>query len=268
MGLFPGDLHDHRGEGRSEGHAETPRSASATTRRLDFRLAHGGAVGNDQAAQGRRPAEVIRRGRRRSARPASSTSRSPSSTRRSAARAQLPRLLLQHRLRNIAEEGLRRRRDGVQEGDRAEARSRARRGRASPTSTTPRTRPTLRSRRAPRPPRSGGGGTAAAARRRWRTRAPARSTTRASSSGTPASSPRPRRSSRRRPRPIRTFGRAWYRLGMANVNLGDMPGAVSAFEAYLKAAPTGAPRRRGQGVHRGDEEVGPEVAAIGAWRLG
>ena len=32
---------------------------------------------------------------------------------------------------------------------------------------------------------------------------------------------------------------AQYRLGMANVNLGDMPGAVSAFEAYLKAAPTG-----------------------------
>ena len=26
---------------------------------------------------------------------------------------------------------------------------------------------------------------------------------------------------------------------MANLNLGDMPGAVAAFEAYLKAAPTG-----------------------------
>jgi tetratricopeptide (TPR) repeat protein len=32
---------------------------------------------------------------------------------------------------------------------------------------------------------------------------------------------------------------AQYRLGMANVNLGDMAGAVSAFEAYLKAAPSG-----------------------------
>ena len=26
---------------------------------------------------------------------------------------------------------------------------------------------------------------------------------------------------------------------MANVNLGDMPGAVTAFEGYLKAAPDG-----------------------------
>ena len=32
---------------------------------------------------------------------------------------------------------------------------------------------------------------------------------------------------------------AQYRLGMANVNLGDMTGAVAAFEAYLKAAPSG-----------------------------
>ena len=32
---------------------------------------------------------------------------------------------------------------------------------------------------------------------------------------------------------------AQYRLGMANINLGDMPGAVAAFENYLKAAPTG-----------------------------
>ena len=32
---------------------------------------------------------------------------------------------------------------------------------------------------------------------------------------------------------------AQYRLGMANVNLGDMAGAVGAFEAYLKAAPSG-----------------------------
>lgn len=32
---------------------------------------------------------------------------------------------------------------------------------------------------------------------------------------------------------------AFYRLGMADVNLGDMPGAVAAFEGYLKAAPDG-----------------------------
>jgi len=35
------------------------------------------------------------------------------------------------------------------------------------------------------------------------------------------------------------YADAFYRLGMANVNLGDMPGAISAFEGYLKAAPTG-----------------------------
>jgi tetratricopeptide (TPR) repeat protein len=36
-----------------------------------------------------------------------------------------------------------------------------------------------------------------------------------------------------------TYADAHYRLGMANLNLGDMAGAVSAFEGYLKAAPTG-----------------------------
>jgi len=36
-----------------------------------------------------------------------------------------------------------------------------------------------------------------------------------------------------------TYADAHYRLGMANLNLGDMPGAVTAFEGYLKAAPTG-----------------------------
>ncbi len=36
-----------------------------------------------------------------------------------------------------------------------------------------------------------------------------------------------------------TYADAHYRLGMANLNLGDMPGAATAFEAYLKAAPTG-----------------------------
>jgi Tfp pilus assembly protein PilF len=36
-----------------------------------------------------------------------------------------------------------------------------------------------------------------------------------------------------------TYSDAHYRLGMANLNLGDMPGAITAFEGYLKAAPTG-----------------------------
>jgi tetratricopeptide (TPR) repeat protein len=36
-----------------------------------------------------------------------------------------------------------------------------------------------------------------------------------------------------------TYGDAHYWLGMANLNLGDTPGAVTAFEGYLKAAPSG-----------------------------
>lgn len=35
------------------------------------------------------------------------------------------------------------------------------------------------------------------------------------------------------------YADAYYRLGMAQVNLGDMNGATAAFEGYLKAAPTG-----------------------------
>jgi len=35
------------------------------------------------------------------------------------------------------------------------------------------------------------------------------------------------------------YSDAHYRLGMADLNLGDMPGAIAAFEGYLKVAPTG-----------------------------
>ncbi|HEX7086475.1 MAG TPA: tetratricopeptide repeat protein [Vicinamibacterales bacterium] len=35
------------------------------------------------------------------------------------------------------------------------------------------------------------------------------------------------------------YGEAYYRLGMAHVNLGEMDAAVTAFEGYLKAAPDG-----------------------------
>lgn len=44
------------------------------------------------------------------------------------------------------------------------------------------------------------------------------------------------------------YSDAHYRLGMANLNLGDMPGAVAAFEAYLKAAPTGEHAEQVKGV--------------------
>jgi tetratricopeptide (TPR) repeat protein len=36
-----------------------------------------------------------------------------------------------------------------------------------------------------------------------------------------------------------SMAEACYQLGMANLNTGDMPGAVAAFEGYLKAAPNG-----------------------------
>jgi Tfp pilus assembly protein PilF len=45
-----------------------------------------------------------------------------------------------------------------------------------------------------------------------------------------------------------TYADAHYRLGMANLNLGDMAGAAAAFEAYLKAAPTGQYAEQVKGV--------------------
>jgi predicted Zn-dependent protease len=70
-------------------------------------------------------------------------------------------------------------------------------------------------------------------------------TTRASSSGTPParrpttrlaprSSPRRRKSSMRRRKVDPKFGQAWYLLGKANINLGDFAGAVAAYEGYLQ----------------------------------
>lgn len=44
------------------------------------------------------------------------------------------------------------------------------------------------------------------------------------------------------------YADAHYRLGMANLNLGDMPGAVAAFEGYLKAAPTGEYAEQVKGI--------------------
>ena len=45
-----------------------------------------------------------------------------------------------------------------------------------------------------------------------------------------------------------SYADAHYRLGMANLNLGDMPGAVAAFEGYLKAAPTGEYAEQVKGI--------------------
>ena len=44
------------------------------------------------------------------------------------------------------------------------------------------------------------------------------------------------------------YSDAHYRLGMANLNLGDMPGAAAAFEGYLKAAPTGEYAEQVKGI--------------------
>lgn len=44
------------------------------------------------------------------------------------------------------------------------------------------------------------------------------------------------------------YSDAHYRLGMANLNLGDMPGAIAAFEGYLKAAPTGEYAEQVKGI--------------------
>ena len=44
------------------------------------------------------------------------------------------------------------------------------------------------------------------------------------------------------------YADAHYRLGMANLNLGDMAGAATAFEGYLKAAPTGEHAEQVKGI--------------------
>jgi tetratricopeptide (TPR) repeat protein len=44
------------------------------------------------------------------------------------------------------------------------------------------------------------------------------------------------------------YADAHYRLGMANLNLGDMPGAAAAFEGYLKAAPSGEYAEQVKGI--------------------
>ncbi len=41
---------------------------------------------------------------------------------------------------------------------------------------------------------------------------------------------------------------AHFRLGMANVNLGQLPDAVKAFEEYLKLAPTGENAELAKGI--------------------
>ena len=74
--------------------------------------------------------------------------------------------------------------------------------------------------------------------RRWRP-APRRPTTRASSSSTPASSPKRRTQFEAATKADPTMGMAHYQLGMTSLNLGQIPEAVAALEAYLKVDPNG-----------------------------
>ena len=126
-------------------------------------------------------------------------------------------------------------RRGLQEGHRAQARSRATRWRTSPTSTTPRRSWISRSRRRARPD------SAAAARpaRRRRWRQPDVALQRGRHPLEPGQVSRGQGQVRGAAKADPSNAEAQYRLGMANVNLGDMAGATAAFEAYLKAAPNG-----------------------------
>ena len=67
-----------------------------------------------------------------------------------------------------------------------------------------------------------------------------RSSTRALCCGTAARSPKPRRPGRARFRRIPITPSRTYQLGMALVNEGNLAGAATEFETYLKLAPDGS----------------------------
>ena len=159
----------------------------------------------------------------------------------------LLRLLLQHRLLGDAEEGLRQGRSGVQEGDRAEAGRR--RGLQRP------------GQRLQRDQRKFDEAAAASAKATELAAAPARQpaaaaatptrcSTRASSSGTRARSPRRRSSSKAAIAANPNHAEAHYQLGMALVNEGNLAGAATEFETYLKLAPTGPNAATAKGIAR------------------
>ena len=106
-GPLPRRLHDHRGEGAAEGHA---RCEGQHRRQPAARVPAGARLRRKRrdGGKGRRAAEVVR-GRRRvqQGRQVRRVDRQVQRGARAAARVR--RLLLQHRLREHAEEGLRRR---------------------------------------------------------------------------------------------------------------------------------------------------------------
>ena len=145
----------------------------------------------------------------------------------------MQRLLLQHRLQLHAEEGIRQGRRSVQEGDRDQGRRRQR---------VQRPREPLQ--RAAEIRRGGEGereGNANSPRpaRRAAAATPTRSSTRASSSGTAARLPKRRSRFEAAIAANPNHAEAHYQLGMALVNEGNMAGAATEFETYLKLAPSG-----------------------------
>ena len=160
------------------------------------------------------------------------------------AQRELLRLLLQHRVLGVAEEGLRQGGSGVQEGDRDQAG--LRRGLQRPGERLQR-HAQVRSGRDGE--RQGDG----VERRRGRRPAaaaetPTRCSTRASSCGTPGRSPRRRSSSKAPIAANPNHAESHYQLGMALVNEGNLAGATTEFETYLKLAPEGPNAATAKGI--------------------
>ena len=228
---------------------------------IDIKLAPAAGGNAEAGGQGRRPPEGLRGGRR--AQQGRQVRRVDCEVQRSrGTAAELLRLLLQHRLREHAEEGLGGGRSGVQEGDRAE-------GGALPRLERPGQR--LQHPEQDRPCARGQRQGVDVRRRRGRRQpaaawTPAAYITKGLSSGTRKSSPRRRRSSTRRRRPTRNSvkpGICWARPTSTS---GDFAGAVAAFEGYLQARADRRARRRSEEEHRAAAAAAQEVAVNAAPR--
>ena len=248
IGLFPGEYSDHRGEGRRhDGHH---RHAGLDRREPGD---HDPKIGSGGTVSGSWPRKRPRcRSRLTKASPLSKAGDFDGSIAKfNEAIAQAPncaRLLLQHRLRPHAEEGVGQGGGRLQEGDRDQAGLRRGVERAGQRlQLAEEARSGARGQRERGQVRRLGGRRAAAA--------PARCTTRASSSGTRASTPRRRRSSRRRSKADPELRRRALPAGDGEPEPRRHARRVAAFEGYLKAAPTGAHAEQVKGVPEGPQEV-------------
>ena len=161
--------------------------------------------------------------------------------------AEVRRVLHQHRVAADREEGLRRGRGDLQEGDRAEPE--LGRGLQRPGQPLQRAEEVRSGRGGERP-----GGQA---RRRGARAAPARRrcSTRASSPGTPARIADAKKAFEEAVKLDPKLAEAHYWLGMANLNEGKMPEAATSFEAYLKLEPAGKYAEQAKGILDADQEV-------------